>query len=54
MQTPTYHQSEMWTEEVYIQCEGFSIKVKIPRGHTIEELDLAYSIGDGWVPIEEG
>jgi hypothetical protein len=37
---------------IHIPQHGIEIKVAIPRGHDLDDLDLAWSLGDGWNEIQ--
>ena len=36
------------TEYVYIECDDFTVRVEVPRGHLIEDIDVEVSYGEGW------
>jgi len=42
-------------EEVYVHVlqHGIELRVCVPHGHDISDLDLAVSYGDGWIKINQ-
>lgn len=50
-----YHPAEFPEEEnmVYVVTEdGLTVSFSIPPGHTIEDLSLQYSVGNGWNALD--